>query len=754
MSKNTDLNDLTNLEWLSKKGSTSYFQNLIFSTFHRVLDGFTISEEFSKGLILIEFIQLCTLIVNDKNTELVQVLPSEFLSLIKFPLVYTYLKEVNFIYTVIVLIPAGLFLALVVYLFLRISNLSEKEHKEYGGMKSFFGVSMYLLDTILGIPLFGLGFKLSICGDEIGFLSCSSTGYFVSVLFAVAMLLGLLLIELMVGMFFFNFDFKLKDNLSRSYNIMHLVFRLYCTVMVGLDVYMSDSDQKRTTVYFIHFIFATIFCIDYYNRLPYYNPNVSEYYCNGVFGYFWISLVVLATFLANYPLITSNMVWLMLIGLVFFLYVVRTYREFFYRKLLIKEIDEIDNEIHLDARFRYLMQIVTNSKKNKQDELLLTSIIKVHTEKCAEPTCVCKNRAELYDPKSREEFNANIAMFKNQVFIKNYLLMLIKDSCKKLPKSSLLNIDLFLFYFKEMANLSQVNHNIILFEKQSQQSLFVTVRYAIYRLRISLYYNLKDRNKNHAMSSVMFENVRTFDEEMKFLNKTCLKIVEQYARMWDILNDAVPDLVLLERVCTKLIDERDVVEKTYSKILNVTKSSVNFMVLMSLYSKFIAFDDLLFAEVQERIKKLIPPRGIENSIDKNEFEFKRQFMHVEGGKHLINMDGPACSIAISFSFENLGQIVWSSENCLQIFEYESNYLRTFNVGHIIPGVIAKNHNKFLLRYFTTGRETLLNNMSHLWALNKSKVLFSVFLVLKLYIAKEGLAVGLFVSPRFCPSSGN
>jgi hypothetical protein len=740
MSKNTDLNDLTNLEWLSKKGSSNYIQNLIFSTFHRVLDGLSISEELAKCLILIEFIQLCTLIVNDKNSELVQVLPSEFLAVIKFPLVYTYLKEVNFTYTVVVLVPACLFLALVVYLFFKISKLSEKEHQEYEGMKSFFGVSMYLLDTILGIPLFGLGFKLSMCGEEIGFLSCSSTGYFISVFIAIIMLLGLFIIEMAVGMFFFNFDFNLTDNLSRSYNIMHLVFRLYCTVMVGLDVYMTDSDQKRTTVYFIHFIFSSIFCIDYYNRLPYYNPNVSEYYCNGVFGYFWISLVILATFLANFRLITNNMIWLIMIGLVFFLYVVRTYREFFYRKLLIKEIDEIDNEIHLDARFRYLMQIVTDSKKNKQDELLLTSIIKVHMEKCSEPTCVCKNRAELYDPKTREDFNPNIAMFKNEVFIKNYLLMLIKDSCKKLPKSSLLNIDLFLFYFKEMSNLAQVNHNIILFEKQSQQSLFVTVRYAIYRLRISLYYSLKEKNKNQAMSNIMFENVRTFDEEMKYLNKTCLKIVEQYARMWDILNDAVPDLVLLERVCTKLIDERDVVEEIYHKILSVTKSSVNFMVVMSMYSKFIAFDDLLFAEVQERIKKLIPPRGIDNSIDKNELEFKRQFMHQEQGKHLINMDGPACSIAISFSFENLGQIVWSSENCMQIFEYESNYLRTFNVGHIIPGVIAKSHNKFLMRYFTTGRETLLNSMTHLWALNKSKVLFSVFLVLKLYIAKEGLAV--------------
>ena len=322
-----------------------------------------------------------------------------------------------------------------------------------------------------------------------------------------------------VGMFFFNFDFKMRDNLSRSYNIMHLVFKMYSILIVALDVYILDSDRKFTAVFFVHFIFSSIFCIDYYGRLPYYNRAVSEYYCYGCFGYFWISLVLLCTFLADYKLITENVVYIILIGLGFFLYIVRTYREYFYRRLIIKEIEEIDNEIHLDARFRYLMEIVQNSKKNRQDELLLISIIKVHTEKCVDVMCVCKNISELYDPKSNEVSDPNISIFKNTVFIKNYLLMLIKESCKKLPKSSLLNIDLFLFLFKEMHNIPQVNHNIMLFEKQSQQSLFVTVKYAIYRLKISIYYFLKDKNKNSPTGGITFENIRVFDEEMKILNK-------------------------------------------------------------------------------------------------------------------------------------------------------------------------------------------------------------------------------------------
>jgi hypothetical protein len=81
--------------------------------------------------------------------------------------------------------------------------------------------------------------------------------------------------------------------------------------------------------------------------------------------------------------------------------------------------------VRLDVRFRYLIGIVKNSKKNKQDELLLTSLIKVHTEKCRDLKCVCKNRKGLYDPKKKRSSNQNLPLFKDSVFVKSYLLMLI-----------------------------------------------------------------------------------------------------------------------------------------------------------------------------------------------------------------------------------------------------------------------------------------------------------------------------------------
>jgi hypothetical protein len=181
--------------------------------------------------------------------------------------------------------------------------------------------------------------------------------------------------------------------------MMHFVFKLYQVIALSLDVYYDKpADVVKdggtfTIIVVLHTSFGFIFCIDYYNRLPYYNAKVSEIYCFCVYCYFWIDFVFLLCHMANMSQLTDNVMYIILVGLVFFLYIVKKFRETFYRSLIIREIDEISNEIHLDVRFRYLMSIAKNAKKDKHDELLLTSIIKVHTEECVNIHCICKNRA-------------------------------------------------------------------------------------------------------------------------------------------------------------------------------------------------------------------------------------------------------------------------------------------------------------------------------------------------------------------------
>ena len=208
------------------------------------------------------------------------------------------------------------------------------------------------------------------------------------------------------------------------------------------DEFLEKIDYF-TIVALLHTVFSIVFCIDYYNRLPYYKASTSECYCFCLHSYFWISLVFLICQWTRIPSLTENALQMLVVGLCFFLYIVKKFREYFFRSLLVNEIDELNSEMQLDARFRYLMEISKSSKKNEQDQLVLTSIIKVHTTTCKNVYCICRNRGKLYDPKKKTFSDQSLPNFKDPVFVKNFLLKLITDSKKKQNRSFYVNLDYF-----------------------------------------------------------------------------------------------------------------------------------------------------------------------------------------------------------------------------------------------------------------------------------------------------------------------
>lgn len=140
---------------------------------------------------------------------------------------------------------------------------------------------------------------------------------------------ALLLFYLMlIALFFFNFSFSQTDSFSRSSNIMHFFFRIFSVAVVSLDIFM-DPSNKLTTLLFVHSIGSIVFLIDYYNRIPYYKSSTSEIYCLAISAYFWISAVLLLTDVSGLELIKENVIFIIIIGLGFFLYIVRSFRVFY-----------------------------------------------------------------------------------------------------------------------------------------------------------------------------------------------------------------------------------------------------------------------------------------------------------------------------------------------------------------------------------------------------------------------------------------
>jgi hypothetical protein len=185
--------------------------------------------------------------------------------------------------------------------------------------------------------------------------------------------------------------------------------------------------------------------------------------------------------------------------------------------------------------------------------------------------------------------------------------------------------------------------------------------------------------------------------------------------MWDILNDSIPDLSLLNKICLKLTSFKKDTIGIYQKLLGITTNCYEFLGLMSLYARYIVFDDLLLNEISENIK--------------GNHQFKIDYalnLDVKDYCKKINiMNDDCCSVSISFNFENLGQINWTSSHCYKIFGYDSHYMRTLGIAHIQPSIVATYHPSFLENFFDRGEGRLLNNTTHLWAIDNQKCLFSV-----------------------------
>ena len=727
-------------ELFSKKNiKFDKLKHTVFLTFHRILSRYCIKEMTAQVLILFQFLQLVAMVINEQNSIQVKIIDRNILELIHSSTFYHLMLKSKIPTKIIASFVIGIFEIYLIYGFIKIFNFDERENKKYDVFKQFYGTMLTLIDLVQSIPILGYLISLFFCGKKTGFNECFNWVHITFIVFGSFQMFIFLCFSTIVWQFFFNFNFKLRDSLSRTPNMMHFVSKIFQIVAVICDVTLeSNVNQNEKPVHYSkltivlagHTFYSLQLCIDYYNRQPYYNAKVSETYCFCVYSYFWVNIIFLLTHQAEVSQLLDNVIYIIVVGLLFFLYIVKKFREKFTYDLIIKEIEEINNEIHLDIRFRYLMNIVKNATSNKQDELLLTSIIKVHVENCTNIQCICKNRHDLFDPKKNVKSNKDQMNFKDPVFVKHYLLKLIKDSTKKYPSSNSLNIDYFLFLFNAQHNLPMANYQILLFEKYYQKDLFITVQYCIYRMRISMLQHLKNHNKHYSVSNIRYENVHKYDKSVIKLKKKFSDTIDTYGRMWDILNDSRPDLFLLKNVCDNLSSLKESTLDVYKKLQGITTKCYELFLLMTIYAKYIVLDDVLQNKVRKTIQinyiqKITDPRNVNISIYAKKI-------------NILNYD--CCSLTINLNQENLGQINWTSSHCERIFGYDSNTLRTLNIANLMPTLISENHNYFIDKFFSRGENKLLNKMVYLYAIDDQKNLFTILLSLKLYFKNEGLNV--------------
>lgn len=159
--------------------------------------------------------------------------------------------------------------------------------------------------------------------------------HYVDVFISVALIILLSVMEILYLQLFFNFTFRIKDNLAKNPTNFQIVMFLLKIIMIFiLTRFDLNSSSTYTQFLFIHVVKGFFLCYESLAEFPYHSKNVSK--AHGIFcsAYLWINLIFLTLDLIREGTIAFNILYVLGVGLVCFVKLYLNLRNY-YAKVII-----------------------------------------------------------------------------------------------------------------------------------------------------------------------------------------------------------------------------------------------------------------------------------------------------------------------------------------------------------------------------------------------------------------------------------
>ena len=392
--------------------------------------------------------------------------------------------------------------------------------------------------------------------------------------------------ELLYVTCFFNFTFKIKDGLSRNpsqFAFFMVVTRMILVViMVNLDL----TQESNYNIYLIlHILFGCLLMYDSLMNFPYHNKNVAKTYGSFTAAYLWLNISLFLLNIINISMLQDNILIFIGLGLVFFVKLYLNIRNFTVKVLMNSELDEIKKDIHLDLKIRFYNNLAKTLNVRKS-ELLLASLLKIHSDNCKDSqNCPCRKRSSLYDPKKKKYGNHNLQMHKDDVFVKHFIIRMIKNGMTKFNNSKLLYLDYIFYSFESVRMYGTLYYFIKYFEQKYQSNMSLNISFCLYRLSAKMKTYIRNKNAKTKVNEYLnVENVKLFDKFMVTLRGKINSVTQLFAQMWEGLSDTIPDLAKLLNVCNQCIFNMQKTTDYYEELIKINDQSMELRNLMDVYA--------------------------------------------------------------------------------------------------------------------------------------------------------------------------
>ena len=399
---------------------------------------------------------------------------------------------------------------------------------------------------------------------------------------------------------------------------------------------------------------------------------------------------------------------------------------------------QITNKNYLLIYIYYIMFLI-NNKIIKQNQALLSGVIKLHIRECPKINCPIANNDKLFLPlteewtdRSKNFLNDNIYLY---FFIKVIMEYYVEHNCYN--NELLLNFSYY--YLNVIGNKCQA---IYLYEKAKKMPLSLIEYFSLQRLKFiinnSLNINLKKKNEEcqnlENLNVTYFFKYQNYKE--KFLNEifTSLDLYESFWKYFSHkLNKNIIDFNHVFQTTEKLMISMKNIEELWNKLTIINSNANDIIDFYIDYVEQINDDNYLKRNLEELKRK--GDSNI-NNINLNYFNL---LFKSEAGIAICNGDKGKEGI-----IENV-----NNDFC-KIFNYKFEELKDFNIRNLMPKIFSNKHSSYMDSYIETGEKKYIEKKSHTtYAKDRQNNIIVIKLSLKLFpILNDSLLfIGLIVPKK-------
>jgi len=565
----------------------------------------------------------------------------------------------------------------------------------------------------------------------------------ISIVFSIAVLiLTILILTFYYESFFLSNSYYAK--ISCKYDYYLFINNFIISILLTQVKYLTKE------IFLIYnLVISILFFIFYHKYYLHYNNATQELIGTFHILYVWTSVFGI---IFTYVNIQEKGIIYLLVSILACILYVNIQKKLIEKIVLNLPFHKIENQFYLLQYCHYMINKIINSAEDPKIKSFLSGIIHMHLTECPNPSCVLKNKQNIYLPINDKWSDRTIKNTDDEVFLKIFINSVMNYYLVSKNCIADFYLNLSLYYLVMIGNYCE---SIYLYKKVSDFILTNQEEFTFMRLKFKIAKVLKEklRPSNEQVVSLEFLDVSQYYKydslSQNFVNEISNDI-HLSLEFWKTFRAPLKDI-------TKKIDFNKVFKLTDKIRISKKKVEIMWNELLSIYGGVNEFFELYSNYVVEINDDDLKKRDLDSLRRKSD----NYNEHLNQNFYGVLFSKDTGIIIANGDKGSEGLIELSNREIENIFKYKPNDIKGKNLANLMPKLFVQDHSKYMQRYFKIGEKRKIdNNDFHSFGKDKNNNIIKLKLAIKLFpilnenvfyvglILKENVDDIIFMDNRF------